>query len=88
MPAIETQHAVVQSAFVVHVGSHEKAPLESVVVHDKPVQQCWVPPHGASAIAHWQALASAQKPPVLFAYGTQHFVEQSLLVAHGVRQPA
>jgi hypothetical protein len=63
VPAIGTQHPLAQSPFVLHVGLHEKAPLESLVVHDRPVQQCCVPPHGASAAAHWQALESAQKPP-------------------------
>jgi hypothetical protein len=67
VPAIGRQHPVAQSRSAAHVGLQANAPVESNVVHEKPVQQRVTPPHVASASAQPQALASAQKPPSLFA---------------------
>jgi hypothetical protein len=62
VPVTGTQHAVEQSAAVVQLGRQAKAPVESNVVHCRPLQQWAVPPHVASIAAQRHRLAAPQNP--------------------------
>ena len=88
VPVIPRQHAVAQSALVLQLGRHTKAPGASTLVHTNPSQQCLVPPHAPFSEAHRHWSFAPQNPYVPSAYGTQQPVAQSVADAQDIRQPA